>query len=159
MTRPMSIYVASSWKNPIHDDVVDLLRRESYEVYDYRHPCPGNDGFAWEDVDPAWKSWTPEQWKKGLDHYIARRGFNCDMEGMELADCGVLVLPSGRSAHFEAGWFVGQGRRCFVLAEAATGVGEIELMLAAVGLERIVTSRAELLIGLRGEAQAAWRRA
>jgi hypothetical protein len=34
---------------------------------------------------------------------------------MEWADTCVLVLPCGRSAHLEAGWFCGQGKRCIIL--------------------------------------------
>jgi nucleoside 2-deoxyribosyltransferase len=37
------------------------------------------------------------------------------MDGMEWADACVLVLPCGRSAHLEAGWFAGKGKPVFVL--------------------------------------------
>lgn len=39
------------------------------------------------------------------------------MDGMEWADVCVLVLPCGRSAHLEAGWFAGKGKPVFVLTQ------------------------------------------
>jgi len=36
--------------------------------------------------------------------------FHNDIEAMEACDVCVLVLPCGRSAHTEAGWFAGKGR-------------------------------------------------
>ena len=36
--------------------------------------------------------------------------FHNDIEAMEACDTCVLVLPCGRSAHTEAGWFAGKGR-------------------------------------------------
>jgi len=39
---------------------------------------------------------------------------------MQWADADVLVLPSGRSAHLEAGWFVGQGKGLVILLNGAT---------------------------------------
>ena len=33
---------------------------------------------------------------------------------MKWADCCVLVLPCGRSAHTEAGWFAGRGLKTIV---------------------------------------------
>lgn len=35
---------------------------------------------------------------------------------MEWADACVLVLPSGRSSHLEAGWFAGKGKPVAVFA-------------------------------------------
>ena len=37
--------------------------------------------------------------------------FSNDITAMESCDVCVLVLPCGRSAHTEAGWFAGRGRR------------------------------------------------
>ncbi|MCQ2147815.1 MAG: hypothetical protein MJZ16_09895, partial [Bacteroidales bacterium] len=38
-----------------------------------------------------------------------------DIEAMESCDGCVLVLPCGRSAHTEAGWFSGKGKKVIVL--------------------------------------------
>ena len=46
---------------------------------------------------------------------------------MQWADACVLVLPCGRSAHLELGWFVGQGKATCVLHKADDPI-EPELM-------------------------------
>ena len=103
----MKIYVASSWRNPHQPEVVSSLRVQGHEVYDFRHPPEGDHlGFSWSDVDPGWQSWTPDEYLAGLEHPIAAAGFASDFNAMRWADAGVLVLPSGRSAHLEAGYFV-----------------------------------------------------
>lgn len=57
MGKAMKIYVASSWWTPRHAEVVERLRREGYEVYDYREVCRafawcrGDDRIALADAD------------------------------------------------------------------------------------------------------------
>jgi hypothetical protein len=103
------IYVASSWRNEYQQGVVRQLREAGHEVYDFRNPAPGEKGFAWSDIDPEWKSWTPAQFREALKHPIAVQGYKRDRDAMEWADTCVLVLPSGKSAHLEAGWMAGAG--------------------------------------------------
>ena len=55
--------------------------------------------------------------REALSTPIANDGYRSDMDGMEWADACVLVLPCGRSAHLEAGWFAGQGKPVFVLTQ------------------------------------------
>lgn len=116
----MKIYVASSWRNPYQPGMVDVLRDVGHEVYDFRHP-PGGDhlGFSWSDVDPAWVSWTALEYMLALDHPIAAAGYESDFAAMQWADAGVLVLPCGRSAHLEAGWFVGAGKPLYIVLDEA----------------------------------------
>jgi len=110
----MKIYVASSWRNKYQRVVVETLREEGFEVYDFKNPKVGNIGFSWSEIDPDWMGWTREQFKKALNHPIAEAGYNLDFKAMEEADICVLVLPSGRSAHTEAGWMKGVGKKVFV---------------------------------------------
>jgi hypothetical protein len=111
MGTPARVYVASSWRNSFQPAVVTTLRAAGLEVYDFRHPEPGDDGFAWSQIDPDWLGWTPDNYVKLLDDPIAADGFGKDMAAMEWADTFVLVLPCGRSAHLELGWAAGQGKR------------------------------------------------
>ncbi len=41
--------------------------------------------------------------------------FANDIEAMTSCDACVLLLPCGRSAHTEAGWFAGKGKPVYVL--------------------------------------------
>lgn len=158
----MNIYVASSWRNPRQPAIVAELRALEHVVYDFRHP-PGGDhlGFSWADVDPEWTSWTPEAYRAALEHPVAVAGFTSDFEAMENADACVLVLPSGRSAHLEAGWFVGAARPLFVLldrAEFADGAGHsvVELMYRMATL--VTADTHELLAGVTSWSDAEFER-
>ena len=108
------IYVASSWRNPYYPEVVKTLREAGHEVYDFRNPPHGGNGFRWTDIDAEAFQWSFDQYAQGLTHPLAERQFAADLEALEWADTCVLVLPSGRSAHTEAGWLAGRGRRVVV---------------------------------------------
>lgn len=107
----MKIYVASSWRNTYYPFVVSALRDAGHDVYDFRNPPNGAPSFHWTDVDPHAIEWTPSEYKEGLYHPKAERQFKNDIEAMQSCDVCVLVLPCGRSAHTEAGWFAGAGRK------------------------------------------------
>lgn len=111
----MKIYVASSWRNDYQPGVVDVLRKAGHDVYDFKQPQPGEEGFHWSEIDGGWKSWTLAEYAKALDHPIAARGFASDMDALVSADLCVLVLPSGRSASWEYGYWCGQTRLCGVV--------------------------------------------
>lgn len=124
----MKIYVASSWRNERQPEIVKSLREAGHEVYDFREPAPGERGFHWSDIDPAWKEWTPEQFRESLQHPIATHGVGRDLAGMAWADAFLLLMPCGRSAHLELGWAIGQGKLTLILLSD----GEPELMYALV---------------------------
>lgn len=126
MTKPNYIYVASSWRNPIQTAVCAALKAADIDHFDFKNPEPGLHGFHWSDVMP---SYTREPGSLGrteqladiddyiaaLDHPIAQQGFERDFQAMEKADCCILVLPCGRSAHLELGWFIGKCRTAILL--------------------------------------------
>ena len=105
------IYVASSWRNKYFPEVVTRLREAGHEVYDFRNPPHGGAGFHWTDIDPDAPAWTYAQYAEGLHHPLAERQFQADIDALTWADTCVLVLPCGRSAHTEAGWMAGAGKR------------------------------------------------
>lgn len=108
------IYVASSWRNIYYPEVVRVLREAGHEVYDFRNPPHGGNGFRWTDIDDNAPNWSFEQYAEGLHHSEAERQFQADLEALNRADTCVLVLPCGRSAHTEAGWMAGAGKRVIV---------------------------------------------
>jgi hypothetical protein len=103
----VNVYVASSWRNLIYRDVVERLRRDGDEVYDFKDP---RNIFSWKDIDPDWQCWSPARFREALGSELAERGFASDMEALRRADFVVLVLPAGASAHAEAGWAAGAGK-------------------------------------------------
>lgn len=108
------IYVASSWRNSWQPEVVARLRSAGHEVYDFRNPADNPGGFRWSDIDDKWLDWSASEYIAQLGHPVAERGFKADFDAMRWADVCVLVLPCGRSAHTEAGWFAGCGKKTIV---------------------------------------------
>lgn len=111
----MKIYVASSWRNQIQQGVVAALREDGHDVYDFKNPAPRNHGFSWSAIDPNWQSWTAEQFIAALEHPVAVAGYKLDDDALRGCDVCVLVLPSGRSAHIEAGVAIGAGKPTAIL--------------------------------------------
>lgn len=107
----MKIYVASSWRNIYQPAVVELCRAAGHEPYDFRNPGPGDNGFGWSEIDPAWKSWDFERYRGLLAHPRAEQGFALDMNALKSCDACLLVYPCGKSAHLEMGWACGAGKR------------------------------------------------
>lgn len=68
----------------------------------------------WKDIDPDFNSWTVGQYKKSLKHPSSERQFNADLDALNWADTCIIVLPSGRSSHTEAGWMKGAGKKVIV---------------------------------------------
>lgn len=129
----MKIYVASSWRNMRQPVVVDTLRSNGHEVYDFKNP-PDRAGFGWEQLNPDYQTGQKMYWadiEKMLAHEIAGQGFDSDFRALQTCDACVLVLPCNRSAHLELGYAVGQGK---VTAVLYTGEDEPELMYKMVHL-------------------------
>ena len=108
----MKIYVASSWRTPRHDEVVNALRDAGHTVYNYREP----PAFSWEKVDPGWTSWNIKQYLDALNSKEANSGFWKDFDAMNWASAFVGVEPFGVSASLELGWAAGRGKTTILLA-------------------------------------------
>lgn len=133
------IYVASSWRNPHQPQVVQNLKAAEHEVYDFRNPKEGDNGFDWSEIDPDWKDWTLQEYQDYLSHPVAEAGYKSDFDAMEWADVFVGVQPFGRSASLEMGWAAGNGKKTLLLLEN----GEPELMVKM--LDHICCSMDEVM--------------
>lgn len=111
----MYVYVASSWRNAFQPYVVQTLRSEGHEVYDFRHPAEGVGGFSWSEIDPDWKDWSAKEFVEGLKHPKAVHGYMLDFIALDRCEACVMVLPCGASAHTEIGYCQGQHKRTVVL--------------------------------------------
>lgn len=132
----MRIYLASSWRNNEFPRVRDLLRANGHEVYDFKN---SSTAFGWEMIDPKWETWSSAQFVEALVHPLAKVGFQADMDALTLCEACVLLLPCGRSAHIEAGYAAGQGKRLVILTDSHE---RPELMYA---MGRVALSDKELL--------------
>lgn len=138
----MKIYIASSWRNKHQPAVVKRLRQEGYFVYDFRDPDgAGKDsGFHWSQLDPKWESWTAEQFRDALNHPIAVEHFKKDFDAMKWADALVMVMPCGRSAHFEAGWATGKKPTVVLLLgpDAEPELMYLQASLIAISVDEVI---------------------
>lgn len=137
-----SIFVSSSWRNSWRGNVVDVLRGAGHEVFDFKNPGEGKEGFHWSELDRNWRFWNVEAFKKGLGHPKAAEAFEADLKAMERADVFVGVLPFGRSSGIELGWAAGRGKKVILYAPEFT---EAELMFRLLGP---VCSRLEEVLDL-----------
>ena len=112
----LKIYLASSWQNKEYEQVLNALRLEGYETYDFKHPENKElSSFDWEKLDKKCNGWSCSDFKKALNHPETIKAFQKDFQAMQEADFCVLLLPCGRSAHSEAGWMKGNGKKVFIL--------------------------------------------
>ena len=147
------VYVATSWHNRGQPPVVAALRDLGHLVYDFRRPRPADAGFHWSDVDPDHAGWT-------LRHYAAtvradsrcQKGFAVDRAALDWCDTCLLLLPCGRSAHLEAGYAKGQGKRLLIWLDDREFRPELMYLFA----DAFVFDIAEAAAALAAPAEA-WR--
>lgn len=109
------LYVATSWRNPYQPEIIRIAREMGFDVYDFREPSPGIYGFGWKQIEQApVKEWSYERYREVLAHPIAEEAFERDLAGLQ-ADATLLVMPAGRSAHWEHGYAVGRGQQVATL--------------------------------------------
>lgn len=129
----MYVYVASSWRNPRQPEVIERLRSEGIDCYDFRNPKEGSVGFSWretkaegssesmsvvEGVKVKGSDWeSAADYQQMLTHPRAIEGFGNDWNAMQRADAFLMILPCGKSAHLEMGWAVGAGKPSVILLE------------------------------------------
>ena len=106
----MKVYVASSWRNKLQPEIVNFLKNDGHEVYDFR-----DHGFRWEDVDPRWEYWGSKNYLKALSHPVAEKGFKRDKDALDWCEVCICVLPCGRSSHLELGYAIGKGKHSAIL--------------------------------------------
>lgn len=140
----MKIYVASSWRNEFYPEVVQTLRAAGHDVYDFRNPPQGGNGFRWSDISPYYDKWTPDEYRDHMNHPLAIAQLKNDLEALQNCNACVLVLPCGRSAHTEAGWMSGAGKKVVVYIPTRQ---EPELMYGL--FDAICTTKDELIETLR----------
>ena len=107
----MKVYLASSWKNAeLCRIVACLFRQNSIETYCFSddHSC----NFKWTDLGDLSKY----DIRTVLTRVETRKPFDLDLAELLSSKCTVLILPAGKSAHLEAGYTKGAGRKLFVWA-------------------------------------------
>ena len=111
----MKIYVSSSWKiSQIALDFAQLLRKWGHEVHCYaeHEECK----YVWPDVVTV-----QDDGITCLDTNASRKAFKSDKDGMDWAECCIMINPSGRDAHLEAGYMKGQDKKLYIVGDFPKG--------------------------------------
>jgi hypothetical protein len=124
------IYVATSWKNPFHSEVIARIREFGHEVYDFKNPTetPEKNGFHWKDI-LEYVPCRPEVLRGALGHPAAVSQFNFDKDALDTSDACLVVQDCGKSAHLELGYMAGLGKKCAVYFPRHDMLIEPELMI------------------------------
>lgn len=138
---PTTVYVASSWRNPMVEAVVHVLQSNGLSVFDFRNPPDDQPAFSFQQVDPNWQRWTLPRFLRELrDNPTVRHAFERDRIAIERCDILVMVMPCGKSGHLELGYAAGLNKRTVIFAMQPI---QPELMYGFAG--KIVSDFAALL--------------
>jgi nucleoside 2-deoxyribosyltransferase len=107
----LRIYLAGSLRNPRTPLVAQSLRAVGYDVVDEWYSSGPEADDYWQKYETA-RGHTYVEALKGRQ---AENIFLFDKVHLDLSDALVAVLPCGKSAHLEMGYFVGQGKPTFIL--------------------------------------------
>ncbi len=105
----MRIYVASSTKNKNQPHVVEQLRREGYDVYDFNNPTLYDGDPCSDHRSACLKSDYCSLRTRGNQLYKTH------LDAILGCDALILLFPCGKQAHLEAGFAAGIKKRVFAL--------------------------------------------
>lgn len=114
----MKIYIASSWKEA--QSVVALagmLRADDHEVDAFCEERKGRTIFNFVEIPDA----KNHNGITMLDEPIVQKAFAEDKKWLDWADAIVMLLPCGKSAHLEAGYAKGKGKKLYIIGEFPAG--------------------------------------
>lgn len=122
----MRVYIASSWKNRVLvREIANALRAWGHEVYDFTD----EKHFVFNITEDTEKARSEIDWIECGQLVPTQLACETDKAGLDWADVGLLLLPSGRSAHMEAGILVGQGKPLIIFGDLPKGEFEVQYNL------------------------------
>ncbi|GIO33236.1 hypothetical protein J2TS6_43770 [Paenibacillus albilobatus] len=146
MDATRRIYLASSWKNAEHVMYIKgLLVSAGFEVDAFCDTDAGRFVFSFDmlpDVDNL-------DARTVLEEPAVKRAFAEDKKWLDWADTVLLILPAGKSAHLEAGYAAGAGKK-LVIYQDEFPRGEFDVMYGFADL--ISNDFQEIIQFLKGEA-------
>ena len=123
----MKIYIAGSWKEErMCNNIAHLLLEKGHKVDCFCGYFTTRYQFNFSEIADAGE----------IDQFKMMKSEQCikaykeDKKWLDWADCVILVLPSGRSAHLEAGYMKGKGGLLFIIGSFPKGEGDVMYKLA-----------------------------
>jgi len=151
----MKIYIASSWKNvDLVRALADHLRSRGHLVYDFTDGENRPDGlgtFVFNASELLGMDRSKIDWLEFLEHPATKKAFKNDKAGIDWADLLILINPSGRSSHLEAGYAAGKGKRVLVYGDLPPG--EFDVMYLLAGGHYRLGDHDGLLAGIGGASK------
>jgi len=130
----LRIYLASSWRNS--DAVLSILK--CFRAYGLNADCfcdqeSGRIGFNIKDcLEQSGHSLYEVDAISALEHPAVKQQFKIafaeDKKWLDWANCVVMLMPCGRSAHLEAGYMKGKGGLFYIYWMADLPKGEFDNM-------------------------------
>jgi hypothetical protein len=143
------IYLASSWKNAQKvRELAKILREFGHDVFDFTDPSNkigSLEKFVFSATQWAKENGKPAneiEWKDFLLWNPTQKAFISDKAGLDWSNTVILLNPSGRSSHLEAGYGAGQGKELFIFGDLP--LGEFDAMYGFAGPENCYRNK-ELL--------------
>jgi nucleoside 2-deoxyribosyltransferase len=124
----MRAYIADPYWNEHHDGVIAALRDAGVTVFDYRDGDGGGSPEAIFGPDPH--NLTAAEFTAALTSPIAREKLAADQRAIDECDVLVLLLPAGKSSHFEFGYAIAAGKRAIIMAPDGKVPAELVYALA-----------------------------
>lgn len=139
-TEPINrIYLASSWKNADKVKYIKgLLVSNGFEVDAFCDPSTDRFVFGF-DLLPDISNMNAQT---VLKEPIVQKAYKEDKRWLDWAGTVILILPSGKSAHLEAGYAAGAGKRLIIYQEEFPK-GEFDVMY---GFADLVSSEFQEII-------------
>lgn len=119
----MKIYLASSWKMaPAINELAKTIRLWGHEVDSFCEETPDRYSFHFSEV-PNYDKMNAVQF---LEDERAQRAFREDKKWLDWADAVIMIKPCGNSAHLEAGYAKGTGKKLYILG--GFNIGDYDVM-------------------------------
>ena len=144
----MKIYIASSWKN--EQDVLDLANwlriLHGHEVDCFADTSGNRYVFHFSEIGSIDKLDVISF----LADKRSQKAFQEDKKWLDWCECCLLYLPAGKSAHLEAGYAKGQGKK-LIIFQCEFPKGEFDVMY---GFADLITDELRIIKKwLNGEHQ------
>jgi len=111
----MKIYIATSWKNEsVAKGVANILRIDGHEVDCFCDPSSGRYVFHWTEFVKTEDELKNYDAISFLNDPRTQRAFKEDKGFIDWCDAVVMIHPCGRSAHLEAGYAKGSGKKLYM---------------------------------------------
>jgi len=107
-------FVSGRWRN--RDNVLELTRKiraKGYSVYCFLEATHSIHRLK-DDTEQSMQNFETLDWKN--DPYV-KEVFQNDMAGEKNSDVFVMLQPTGKSCHIEAGVAYGLGKKCILIGE------------------------------------------